>query len=155
MVRICKVEGQFGTRVYVPLAEDDNCEPWTRFDPIHCQYPHCYTRLRHVLWRMSDGGLDILGCKVTSVCIWISTEIKNPSHSAGVACWDSRGISLPQLRQLWPGARGMGSSNTTFITMVVPASHPSSPLLSCLTSFPDSIHRSKRLALIHFIRNLV
>jgi len=76
MDRTCKVEGQFDTKVYVPLAEDDNCEPWTRFDPIHHQYPHYYTRLRRVRCRMPDGGLDILGCKVTSVHVWISMETK-------------------------------------------------------------------------------
>ena len=82
-VRTRKVEDGFGTKVYVP-AEDDNCEPWTKFDLIHRQYLHYHTRLRRVSRGMSDGGLDILGCEVTSVCIGIRVETKNPSHSAGV-----------------------------------------------------------------------
>jgi len=83
-VRTCKVEGQFcSTKVYVPLAEDDNCEPWTKFDLIHRQYLHYYTRLRCMLHGMSDGGLDILGCKVTSVCVGVSIE-KIPTIRPGL-----------------------------------------------------------------------
>ena len=72
----CKVEGGFGTKVYAPLAEDGNCKPWTKFDLIHRQCLHYRARDRRVLCGISDGELDILGCKVTSVRIEISMERK-------------------------------------------------------------------------------
>ena len=84
VIGTCKVEGEFGMKVYVPLAKDDNCKPWTRFDLTHRQYLRYCTRVHRALCGISDGELDIPGCKVTSVYAGISMETKNPSHSAGV-----------------------------------------------------------------------